>query len=221
MKELFNNKEFSVAKSRESLSLECYNCGQTFCRRKNEIQKVRKGSSNISLKYCTNRCKYKGQYSQQIVQCSNCNKSVSKKANQIKKSTNHFCSRSCSVTYNNSNKTYGIRRSKMEIFLEEKLNSIYNISIEFNRKNTIGSELDIYIPSLKLAFEINGIFHYKPIYGKEKLKSIKANDRKKVRRCKQKNIKLIIINHSKVSNFTKSAGQKYLNKIIKKIDNYT
>jgi len=42
-----------------------------------------------------------------------------------------------------------------------------DLVIHFNKKDAINSELDIYIPSLKLAFELNGIFHYEPIFGKE------------------------------------------------------
>ena len=36
----------------------------------------------------------------------------------------------------------------------------------------INSELDVYVPSLNLAFELNGIFHYEPIYGEKKLNQI-------------------------------------------------
>ena len=83
---------------------------------------------------------------------------------------NNFCSRSCSATFNNKNKTYGTRRSKLEVFLEKELIKLYpDLLFHFNRKDTINSELDIYIPSLKLAFELNGIFHYEPIYGDNKL----------------------------------------------------
>ena len=63
------------------------------------------------------------------------------------------------------------------MWLEEQLTSLYpKLDIHFNRKDTIGSELDIYIPSLNLAVELNGIFHYEPIFGKDKLSKIKTND---------------------------------------------
>ena len=80
---------------------------------------------------------------------------------------------SCAATYNNKNKTHGTRRSKLECFIEKKLSELYpDLTIHYNQKDTINSELDIYIPSFKLAFELNGIFHYEPIYGEEKLNQI-------------------------------------------------
>jgi hypothetical protein len=75
---------------------------------------------------------------------------------------------SCSTNLTNF---LGYNRSKLEIYLEQELIKLYStLEIHFCRSDTIGSELDIYIPSLKLAFEINGIFHYKPIFGEDKLK---------------------------------------------------
>lgn len=68
--------------------------------------------------------------------------------------------------------------------------------ILYSDKSAIESELDIYIPSLKLAIEIQGIFHYKPIFGDLKLKQIQDNDLNKKLICFEKNIKLICINVS-------------------------
>ena len=56
-----------------------------------------------------------------------------------------------------------------------------------------GLEVDIAIPSLKLAIEWNGIVHFKPIYGKRKLKKIQFKDAEKLKIAANKNINLIII----------------------------
>ena len=60
--------------------------------------------------------------------------------------------------------------------------------ILYSDKSAIESELDIYLPSLKLAIEIQGIFHYKPIFifGDLKLKQIQDNDLNKKLICFEK-----------------------------------
>ena len=56
-----------------------------------------------------------------------------------------------------------------------------------------GLELDIWLPSLKLGIEWNGIYHYKPIRGDQALQRIQSADERKKIICKEKNIKLIVI----------------------------
>jgi hypothetical protein len=127
------------------------------------------------------------------------------------KSVNSFCSRSCTASYNNKNKTHGTRRSKLEAWLEEQLGILHpDIIFHFNRKDAINSELDIHIPALKLAFELNGIFHYEPIYGEAKMKQIQNNDTRKFQACLERGIELCIIDSSKLSYFKPANAQKYL-----------
>lgn len=138
---------------------------------------------------------------------------------EIKKSPNHFCSSSCAATYNNTHKTHGTRRSKLEIWLEQKLPSLHpSLEFHFNRKDAINSELDIYIPSLKLAFELNGIFHYEPIFGPEKLSQIQNNDQRKHAACYESGIEMCWIDVSSFKKFKKERAEKYLN-IITEIIN--
>jgi len=133
------------------------------------------------------------------------------------KSGKVFCSRSCAATYNNTHKTTGTRRSKLEQWLEQTLTAHYpNLQFVFNGKEAINSELDIYIPELKLAFELNGIFHYEPIYGPEKLASIQNNDNRKFQACLEQGIELVIIDSSKMEYFKQKSAQKFLD-IIKNI----
>lgn len=128
-----------------------------------------------------------------------------------------FCSQSCAASYNNMAKSTGYRRSKIEIWLEEELSKYYPLlRFDFNKKDTIGSELDIYIPSLKLAIEINGIFHYKAVYGEEKFLQIQRNDLKKSIECSEKGIELHSIDISWIKKFNIEEGEVVLS-IIKKI----
>lgn len=150
------------------------------------------------------------------VQCTLCNKTFIRTPSNLQKK-NNFCSSSCAAKYNNAHKTKGYRRSKLEIWIESELQKQYPILyIEYNKKDTIKSELDIYIPSLKLAFELNGIFHYEPIYGPEKLASIQNNDNRKFQACLEQGIELVIIDTSSFKNFKLNKAQKYL-EIIKDI----
>lgn len=145
--------------------------------------------------------------------CKNCNCEIKIQNAVYKKSKtgNNFCSRSCAATYNNTHKTTGNRRSKLEKYLESELIQLYpNLGIHFNRKDAINSELDIYIPSLNLAFELNGIFHYEPIFGGEKLLKTQNNDKRKFQACYENNIELCIIDTSTLSYFKEHNALKYL-----------
>ena len=86
-----------------------------------------------------------------------------------------------------------------------------NLEFHFNRKDAINSELDIYIPTISLAFELNGVFHYEPIYGADKLKQIQNNDNRKFQACLERNIELCIIDVSAMEYFKIDKCQKYLN----------
>lgn len=103
----------------------------------------------------------------------------------------------------------------MEIWLEKNLTELYpQLEIHFNRKDAINSELDIYIPSLKLAFELNGVFHYEPIYGEEKLKQIQSNDNRKFQACLEKGIELCIIDTTPMKYFKEAKARKYLDIVV-------
>jgi hypothetical protein len=86
--------------------------------------------------------------------------------------------------------------------LQEKLTILFpSLDIHYNRKDAINSELDIYIPSLKLAIELNGIFHYEPIYDQDKLDQIQNNDHRKFQACAENGISLCIIDTSSLKYF--------------------
>ena len=106
-----------------------------------------------------------------------------------------YCTGSCRSTNlklsTYAHKAGGRSRSKVELFLEEKLPKDFpNVDFIFNDKQTIGSELDIYMPQLKIAIELNGIIHYEPIYGESTLIRTQNNDKKKMEESHKKMIKL-------------------------------
>jgi hypothetical protein len=146
------------------------------------------------------------------LQCTQCGKSITRNQGWLKQIKNAFCSQSCAATYNNTHKTTGSRRSKLEIWLETKLSVLYpSLEILYCDKQIINAELDIYVPSLKLAFELNGIYHYEPIHGEDKLKQIKTNDSRKYQTCIEHGIELVIMDVSSLKYFKERNCQKYLN----------
>jgi len=167
---------------------------------------------------CVNNFRYKD--SSSIVKCNSCGVFFSKLNNQIRRSVNQFCSRSCAGTYNNAHKIKGTRRSKLEVWLEKQLKELYpTLEVLYSDKTTINSELDIYIPSLKLAFELNGVFHYEAIFGEDKLEQIRNNDDRKFQACLEKGIELCIIDTSNQKYFKEYSSQKYLDIITTIINN--
>jgi hypothetical protein len=118
---------------------------------------------------------------------------------------------SCSGTYNNTHKTHGTRRSKLEVWLEQQLIALYpSLEFHFNRKDAINAELDIYVPSLKLAFELNGLFHYEPIFGATKLAQIQTNDERKYQACIERDIELCLIDVSALKKFKEKRAITFL-----------
>ena len=207
--------------SRELIPLQCELCNTTFYRTKHEVVRAikTKKKTQYNCKFCSRSCRDKSRTTRLQVECKLCNSIFEKFLYEIKKSKNNFCSSSCAATYNNTHKTKGTRKSKLECWLETKLPMLYpSLEFHFNRKDAINSELDIYIPSLKLAFELNGIFHYEPIYGAEKLGQIQNNDTRKFQACIENKIELCIIDTSKLSYFKESSAIKFLD-IITRIIN--
>jgi len=70
-----------------------------------------------------------------------------------------------------------------------------------------------------LAFELNGIFHYEPIYGQNKLNQIQNNDNRKFQACLENNIELCIIDTSSQTYFKPKTAQKFLDIITNLINN--
>lgn len=207
----------SLYSSSYTVHLICDTCGTSFELMQNNYQHcIRKGHIK---NYCSRRCSNLAQRRAIEIECANCGKIIQRTPSQIG-GKNSFCSSSCAATYNNTHKTHGTRRSKLEKYIEDELSKLYPyLEILYNNKTAINSELDIYIPSFKLAFELNGIYHYEPIHGQNKLDSIQQNDKNKFQLCIENNISLCIIDTSGLKYFKPDNANKYL-KIITNILNH-
>lgn len=206
----------------EDKFLICDHCNNNFQVSPNLFKQKIYQKKRLNLRYfCSEKCRFEARGISEKIQCLcvNCNKPFLKKMGEIKRSKNNFCSSSCAASFNNKNKKYGIRRSKLETYIERELTTLYpNLEIHFNRKDAINSELDVYIPSLKLAFELNGIFHYEPIHGSDRLAQIKNNDNRKFQACLEQGIELCIIDTSSQKYFKESKSLQFLNIILDIID---
>jgi hypothetical protein len=66
-----------------------------------------------------------------------------------------------------------------------------------------------------VAFELNGIVHYEPIYGSDKLDGIQSNDLRKIFACAEEGISLCVIDVSSLKYFKENKAERFLNIILK------
>ena len=197
---------------RTILSLNCAACGKPITKPLGQVHRYKQS-------FCNLKCM--GVYVTQAAPqpCGQCGQPVTRVLSELRssKSGHLFCNNSCSAIYSNTHKTVGTRRSKLEVWLEAQLRDLYpNLTLLPNDKTAINSELDLYFPDLRLAFELNGIFHYEPIYGPEKLASIQNNDHRKFAACIERGISLCILDSSKMTYFKESKAKVFLD-IIRRI----
>lgn len=217
MTKLFTDEDFKKAKYNQLLPLQCKNCNRTFYLAKRRIQGGIKAKTKSTCDFCCIICGIRYLKPKNEVPCKTCGKMVHRSKAFTKRAKNTFCSKRCCGTYTASHKTNGTKVSKLEKWIANKLTSLYpNLDFHFNRTDTIRQELDICIPSIKLAFELNGIFHYEPIFGGKRLKRTQDVEKMKFQNCIEKGIELCIIDTSKQKYFKENTSFVYL-EIIKKI----
>lgn len=190
----------------------CHTCNKLIYRPQHEINRTKK-------LYCSEECRPNNMG--KMIPCTLCGKEVYKTPCQIKNAKNIFCGKSCNTKYRNMYGKNNYKRSKLEKFIEEDLTLRYsNLEILFNNREQLncGLELDIYIPSLKFAIEINGIVHYRPIYGEDRLAKVQDADFRKSKICEELGIKLLIIDCTTHNNITLENSQDFIHIIVKAIE---
>lgn len=192
-----------------SIRFVCQNCSTEFFKPKRVVNGIKSGSIHHP-KFCSHKCYRETQ--RVDTQCKHCKKTINRTIHQSK--FRLYCSQECYHLGKTRSKV-----SKLEIFLQASLIKLYpGLDFVFNGRDAINSELDIYIPSLKLAFELNGIFHYEPIFGDKVLNQVTNNDKRKFQACLERGIELCIIDSSKQRTVNDKTCLPYLD-IIKNIIN--
>jgi hypothetical protein len=138
-----------------------------------------------------------------------------------RKSKIRVCSPDCRNQYMKTVDKKIRTRSKMEFFIENQIKLNYpSLNFTTNDRTVINYELDFYFKDLKFAIELNGIFHYEPIYGNDKLEKTKFNDSQKIILCYESGIELCVIDISSVDKLTQKNKDKFwsiINEILSSI----
>jgi len=143
------------------------------------------------------------------VKCKFCGQKIVRRHSDL--SENNFCNKSHAAFFNSKIRK-GCRRSKAEILLFNLLVKEFP-TIKFipnDREMLNGYEVDIAVPEISLGIEWNGIIHFKPIYGQERLNNIQRKDAEKQKIAIENKINLIVI-----PDF--SNNQKYTEKCFSEI----
>lgn len=222
MTPLYTKEDFEKAKYNDKLLLKCKQCLNNFYKEKTEIKRALKPNSQKKYNFCSPKCYFISMSENNMTNCFNCGVLIKKSKSEIMKTKNSFCSRSCNGFYQSQHKLNGSSRSKLERYIENELSKLYpNLHIDYNKTYAINAELDIFIPSINLAFELNGIFHYEPIFGSEKLNKTKSKDFSKSKLCIDNRIDLCIIDTSGQKYFKEDTSKKYLDIITNIINQRT
>ncbi len=215
MKSLYTQKQYDESNSRNKiLPVQCKQCKKTFYISKHNIQNALNPKKSDTFDFCSRKCHGDSTRKSKKVTCKTCGESFLKKLSVIKITNSNYCSVQCSYSGNKKNfqiKSALSHRSKLEIYLGEQIKNYYvNLKLVTNdREQLDGLELDFYFPEISLAIELNGIFHYQPIFGQEQFDKQIERDGCKFILCGQKNIALAIIDSSSCKKITLKAKDKY------------
>lgn len=205
MKLLTSTVEFAALKRHEQAKMQCLHCRKIFLLEKYRVERaVERGTG----KYCSQTCARHARRTSREVLCANCEITFRKHGVELKRTSAHFCSRSCSAQYNNRRKKFGAtRRSKAEDYLCKLVRRDFpQLVLVQNDRSLLpsGLEIDIFIPSCKLAIELNGPIHYYPLFGESKLRKIQAADVQKQLEIESIGCNLIVVDISAYGYFKKA-----------------
>lgn len=111
------------------------------------------------------------------------------------------------------------RRSKSEIRLERLLSKVFDGVVGNDRKVLGGLQLDIVLRKHRIVVEWDGVFHWKPIFGEEKLKSNQEHDQRKTKALLSKDWSIIRVKDNDSESATKEFIRNKFRRIVHLIRN--
>lgn len=176
----------------------CDHCGVAFPLTSAQKWKI-KNSLN-KQHFCSRRCRGLASRRRITQACGICGEEVERPMSEFRKSRSGrvFCSPQCGTIWSNYQGKKFNRPSQLESRIIESLwKDFPGLEIDANQNRRMGAELDIYLPQLNLAIEINGPHHYMPLRNSmSKLIATIKNDLRKIRMAKEADIKLYVLNSS-------------------------
>ncbi len=139
------------------------------------------------------------------LQCEGCGALVVRSEAHMRKSKHGkpYCSKSCRMRHYNAHilPRSSCHRSEPEDMLIGLIRAGFpDLELLPNDRTTLDShlEIDIYLPTIPLAIELNGPVHYLPIYGDERLAKVQTKDSRKHLELHQRGIALLVLDISKL-----------------------
>lgn len=110
----YNEETFKKTKSRDLLEITCIVCKENFELTKHQLQTNWRRSTNKIL-FCSKTCNATFKTIEKVTtNCNHCDKEFLKDQKDLKRSENHFCSKSCAASFNNKNRTEESRNKQKE-----------------------------------------------------------------------------------------------------------
>ena len=110
----YNEETFKKTKSRDLLEITCIVCKENFELTKHQLQTNWRRSTNKIL-FCSKTCNATFKTIEKVTtNCNHCDKEFLKDQKDFKRSENHFCSKSCAASFNNTNRTEESRNKQKE-----------------------------------------------------------------------------------------------------------